>query len=70
MEWLQDEKLDEMIEEALATVDDAERFAKYSEIQWYIYDLCPTIWGFNWLEKRAVQSGYVDWNSLQADFFQ
>ena len=66
MEWLQDEKLDEMIEEALATVDDAERFAKYSEIQWYIYDLCPTIWGFNWLEKRAVQSGYVDWNSLNA----
>ena len=66
MEWLQDDALDKMIEEALATVDDTERFAKYAEIQHYIYDLCPTVWGFNWIEKRAVQSGYVDWNALEA----
>lgn len=66
MEWLQDDALDAMIEDALATVDDAERFAKYSEIQWYIYELCPTVWGFNWIEKRAVQSGYVEWNALAA----
>lgn len=62
MEWLQDAKLDAMIDDALATVDIDERFQKYKDIQVYINDLCPTIWMFNWIEKRACQTGYVDWN--------
>lgn len=61
MEWLQDEKLDKMIVEALATVDEEERFAKYSKIQKYIYDLQPTVWVFNWVEKRAARTNYVNW---------
>ncbi|MDR1134453.1 MAG: ABC transporter substrate-binding protein [Synergistaceae bacterium] len=66
MEWLQDSKLDKMIDDALATVDDAERFKKYAEIQRYIFDLCPTVWGFNWLEKRAAQTSYLTWNAVTA----
>jgi len=66
MEWLQDPKLDAMIEDALATVDNDARFTKYAEIQHYIYDLCPTIWGFNWIEKRAVQTGYLTWGAMEA----
>lgn len=66
MEWLQDATLDAMIEDALATVDNTARFAKYAEIQHYIYELCPTIWGFNWIEKRAVQTGYVNWDAATA----
>lgn len=66
MEWLQDDKLDAMIDDALSTVDDTERFAKYSDIQWYLYDLCPTIWGFNWIEKRAVQTSYLTWDAMTA----
>jgi peptide/nickel transport system substrate-binding protein len=66
MEWLQDAELDKMIDDALSTVDETERFKKYSTIQKYIYDLCPTIWGFNWVEKRAVQTGYVQWDAMDA----
>ncbi|NCB30543.1 MAG: ABC transporter substrate-binding protein [Clostridia bacterium] len=66
MEWLQDDTLDAMIEDALATVDDKARFEKYAEIQKYIYDLCPTIWGFNWIEKRAVQTSYLEWDAMSA----
>ena len=62
MEWLQDPTLDAMIDDSLSTIDVDERFAKYYEIQEYINDLSPTIWMFNWIEKRAVQSSYVDWN--------
>jgi peptide/nickel transport system substrate-binding protein len=62
MEWVQDKKLDAMIDDALATTDRDERFAKYKDIQVYINDLCPTLWVFDWVEKRAVQTGYVDWN--------
>ena len=61
MEWVLDDALDAMIEDALATVDIDQRFAKYMDIQDYLVDLCPTIWVFNWVEKRAVQTGYVDW---------
>jgi len=60
-EWLLDPTLDAMIEDALATVDREERFAKYAEIQNYIVDLCPTIFLFEQVEKHAYQSAYVDW---------
>lgn len=62
MEWLKDDKLDAMIEDALSTTDRDERFVKYNEIQVYINDLCPTLWIFDWVEKRAVQTSYLDWN--------
>ena len=61
MEWLQDDYLDAQIDGALATTDTAERFKKYSEIQKYIIDLCPTIWLMDQAEKRAYQASYIDW---------
>ncbi len=60
-EWLLDETLDAMIEDSIATIDRAERFAKYSEIQQYIVDLCPTIFLFEQVEKHAYQAAYVEW---------
>ncbi|KUO72646.1 MAG: ABC transporter substrate-binding protein [Clostridia bacterium BRH_c25] len=62
MEWVQNDELDAMIEDALATTDMDERFEKYKKIQVFINDLCPTLWLFDWVEKRACQVGYVDWN--------
>lgn len=63
MEWLLDDKLDAMIDDALCTIDDAQREAKYKEIEAYIVDLCPTIWmGSNGC-LIAVQP-YVDWDLL------
>jgi len=66
-EWLLDPQLDAMIEDALATVDREDRFAKYAEIQNYIVDLCPTIFLFEQVEKHAYQSAYVDWPTARGE---
>jgi peptide/nickel transport system substrate-binding protein len=60
-EWLLDESLDVLIDEAISTVDRNTRFAKYEQAQEYITDLCPTIFLFEQVEKHAYQAGYVDW---------
>ena len=59
-EWLQDEKFDAMIEDAIATVDRWERFAKYGKIQHYIVDLCPSLFLFDQIEKHGYQATYID----------
>lgn len=61
MEWLQDKNIDSMIEGALATTDQTQRFEKYAKAQEAIYDLCPTIWLFDQAEKRAYQKAYISW---------
>jgi|YelNatPaOPRAMG01_1025707.scaffolds.fasta_scaffold09495_7 peptide/nickel transport system substrate-binding protein len=65
-EWLQDPEIDQMIVDALATVDKQERFQKYYAIQEKIVDLCPTIWVFDQAERRAYQSAYVYWPAGEA----
>jgi len=60
-EWLLDPELDQMIEDAIATIDREERFAKYGEIQERIVELCPSLFLFDQVEKHAYQSYYVDW---------
>jgi peptide/nickel transport system substrate-binding protein len=59
-EWLLDETLDAMIEDAMETVDQIERFEKYAEIQEYIYDLCPTVYVLQTTTLRAVQDYVVN----------
>jgi len=59
-EWLLDETLDQMIEDAIGTVDQTERFEKYGEIQEYIYDICPTIYVLQGTTLRCIQD-YVDY---------
>jgi peptide/nickel transport system substrate-binding protein len=59
-EWLLDTTLDGMIDDALATVNEADRYEKYAELQDYIVDLCPSLFLYDQVEKHAVQS-YVDW---------
>ncbi|MBA7613451.1 hypothetical protein ES703_20700 [subsurface metagenome] len=59
-EWLLDETLDAMIEDALETVDQLERFEKYSDIQHYIYDLCPTVYVLQTTTLRCVQDYVVN----------
>jgi peptide/nickel transport system substrate-binding protein len=60
-EWLLDENLDKMIDDAINTVDREERFKKYGDIQHYIVDLCPTLFLFDFMQKRPYQAQYVDW---------
>ena len=60
-EWLLDPIFDAMLEDALQTIDKDERFAKYSKLQHYIVDLCPTIFLCDQINRRPFQSYYVDW---------
>jgi len=65
MEWLQSKEIDAAIEDALATLDTKERFAKYATVQKKLVDLCPTIWLFDQAEKRAYQAAYVEWQPAE-----
>ncbi len=60
-EWLQDPEIDQMIYDALGTVDDKERYKKYSIIEHKILDICPTIFLVDVLEKHAYQAEYLEW---------
>ncbi|NSW75208.1 MAG: ABC transporter substrate-binding protein [Candidatus Atribacteria bacterium] len=60
-EWLQDKELDQMTEDAIATVNDEERFAKYRKIQDYVVDLCPSLFLIDQPENYAYQDAYIDW---------
>ncbi len=55
-EWLQDTELDTAIDDALATLDDTERFAKYSAIQKNLVENAVSLWLYDQVEKRAVRS--------------
>lgn len=59
-EWLLDPELDAAIEDALATVDQEERFAKYRILQARIMELAPSLFLYDQLEQHAVVD-YVDW---------
>jgi len=56
-----------MIEDAIATVDKDERFAKYSAVTRHIIDLCPTIFTIETPERRAYQSAYMDWPAARGE---
>lgn len=64
-EWLQSKEIDNMIEDALSTVDRNERFEKYKKIQEVLVDLCPTIWVLDQAERRAYQSDYMYWPGVE-----
>jgi len=66
-EWLLDPALDQKIDEALLTVDEAERYAKYGELQDEIVELCPSIFLYDQVQKHGYQSAYVDWPTARGE---
>lgn len=60
-EWLLDPELDAQIADALDTVDQTERFAKYATLQAELADRAPSLFLYDQLEIHAVKD-YVDWN--------
>ena len=66
-EWVLDPVFDEMIDDALATIDKEERFAKYREASRYIVDLCPSIFLLETPECRAYQAAYMDWPAAKGE---
>lgn len=66
-EWLQDKEIDAMIEDALATIDKEERFAKYYKIQEILVnDIVPTIWLVDYAYTLSYQSEYMEWPMMEA----
>ncbi len=59
-EWLQDKALDTAVDDALGTLDETARFAKYAEIQKTLVDLAPSLWLYDQIEKHAYRT-CVDW---------
>ena len=65
-EWLLNDQVDAMIEQAMATVDREERMAIYRDIQDLIVELAPTIFAYDNMERHAYQSYYVTWPQASA----
>ncbi len=65
-EWLESETLDTAIDEALATVDQNERFEKYQAIQAELADQAPSIFVYDQVEKHAYQT-YLDWPTARGE---
>lgn len=54
-------EIDQMLDDALATIDTAERLAKYKAIIVKLIDLAPTIWAVEMPQRHAYQAGYLEW---------
>jgi peptide/nickel transport system substrate-binding protein len=63
-EWLEDPNLDALIEDALATLDDQERYSKYHVIQDYLVDIVASMWIYDQVEKHAYRT-CVDWPAVR-----
>jgi len=59
-EWLLDPVFDAAIDDALATVDQEERFAKYAVLEAQIMELSPSLFLYDQREQHAVVD-FVDW---------
>lgn len=66
-EWLQDEKFDTMISEALGTVDDDARVALYGEMQRYLVEeVVPSIYTCTSVVKPVYNSNTFSWPAQHA----
>jgi len=66
-EWLQDEKLDVMIDNAVSIIDENERFAEYAKIEEYIVnDLTPSGWLVDLVKRCVYQSDYIYWPAAES----
>jgi peptide/nickel transport system substrate-binding protein len=60
MEWLNDSTYDSLLEQALGTLNQTQRYALYGQLQQYIMNLCPSMFIYDCTMTCAVQS-YVRW---------
>jgi len=61
-EWLKDEKFDSMLSDALSTVKDEERLAKYVDIQKYLVDeVVPSLYPFMSVVKPVWNNKKFTW---------
>jgi peptide/nickel transport system substrate-binding protein len=66
VEWLQDPELDAAIDDALATIDEQERFAKYGKVQETLAEQAVSVWIYDQVEKHAYRD-CVDWPASRGE---
>jgi peptide/nickel transport system substrate-binding protein len=66
-EWLLNNEIDDMIDDAISTIDMDERYEKYAEIQKKINELQPSLHLFEQAQKHPYQASYIDWPSTTGD---
>jgi peptide/nickel transport system substrate-binding protein len=65
-EWLQDPQIDAQIDDALATIDEQQRFEKYYKIQQELADRAVSVWIYDQVEKHAYRD-CVDWPASRGE---
>jgi len=65
-EWLLNDTLDQMIEDAMNETDDSLRYELYEEVQEEIYDMYTTIYYGNEPSTHAYQE-YVEWPHMEEE---
>lgn len=65
-EFLLDPELDAALDDALATTDQEERYAKYYALQEQIAQLAPSLYVYDSIEKHAYQD-YIDWPAVAGE---
>ncbi len=66
-EWLQDKKLDDMIDNAVGIIDDNERYEAYKAIEEYIVnEITPSGWLVDLVKRSVYQSDYVYWPAAES----
>lgn len=66
VEWLQDAELDAAIDDALGTIDNQERFAKYAPIQEKLAENAVSLWIYDQVEKHAYRT-CVTWPAVNKE---
>ncbi len=66
VEWLQDAELDAAIDDALGTIDNQERFAKYAPIQEKLAENAVSLWIYDQVEKHAYRT-CVTWPAVNEE---
>jgi peptide/nickel transport system substrate-binding protein len=56
-----------MIEDAIATIDMQERYAKYADIQKELEKITPSLDLFEQAQKHPYFASYVDWPATTGD---
>lgn len=65
-EWLQDPALDKQIDDALATLDQTQRFADYYKIQEELVNRAVSLWIYDQVEKHAYRD-CIDWPAVRGE---
>lgn len=68
MEWLQNDEIDKMIEQAMVVVDENERNEMYKEISRKLIDICPTIWAADVSASFVYRSDYITSMPVAEDY--